>query len=1132
MARHGMEWVSQGDVDAELRRVEAVDNGAVGPDRANFAALRDEDFELLLYALYKHDEPGDDGYDDVRLMITGADQGRDVWLTQGEKPVGLVQCKRVKAGFTLPDTIREIVKFLLNSALEPALLPEPSDFCFELAVSADPAGTTTDFFQAPKSWLTANEAAIETYVSEVLAAYTAFSAFTLAEVLPQIKAALPKLRYKLTRPVDLDARLEAALSVRQRFFKVKLVIGITEAEAMIDRRFVAAGLIPGPKAGPAKAVPKVPGANSAPSLHLDPAKLQAAAPAVDTSVLDQAVKSEVRKFRRQRGTLGDDLVPRAERFAVRLDQGLQHASDMVRADAFQEIAAIMARADRFDDARTWIERAAALGADVTTAEARIFLLEGQPEEAMRLLRAKDDSLAKSLMIDAVQRRDGEDAALRYYAEKHSPSDLTGHALQSMAVRMMTAGRSGDAIDLLEQASQGQIDENPILLFVRGRLHISKALPADIGNRFSKSDGMIPYPGDVRDDAEGQKCLEAAKADFERLKDAAQDLDAPDLLKLVEGNLIFLSLNMGSQNDRVRARENVIEQLATSSAAMELVPLAAIYDIEADWTAIRKALDEAELFGGWDAAQLLAAFTLTMRTGAPKDIVKFMERHGESLAPFHDTDSDVAIEVEARCLSGDLPGAKALASRKRNALSEAGAKAVDILIAEAEGADSVALRIERYADTGATHDLLILVDALRTAGDDRLGEYLVRLWRSRHQAVDARRACDALVSSGQDLEAEAFLEELGDEARQDPGLHAHLAWARYRQGRLSDAAEELAALTAAGVDNGNSRQLTVMLAVETGRWSELEAHVQAELKAQDKRTADELMAAAHIAQVVDSGASLALARAAVAKAPKDSGINMSAYTIAAGLGVERTVEVNSWVGNAIAEAREDGPVQMKDMNEIIAMVKDSRAATERVNDMVNKAAVPMFIALRRSGSTQSALVLQRLWGNAEEPDSRRKNVLPLFAGNRAPTVSDSPRSIALEPLSILVLDYLGLLEKTIEAFEDVVLPAGTLHAFFEDRARGRHNQPSRIEQASGIKERIARGVLNVEALAEGDAAIAAAVDTEFARLYRAATARDGYVVETAPLHPPGRLDVEVDPSPYADRLLSPAGLSQSSYRKAY
>lgn len=238
-----MKVLTDDEINVAYAHVRAVDEGRVGPDRANYLALTDADFELLLYSIYRGRASDLPWYSSARLMVTGADQGRDVWLTKDERPVGLIQCKKVKAGFTRPDTLREVIKFLLNVVLEPALMPDPTDFRFILALASDPANTVIDFFDTSQTWLTANEAELLGLVTDVIKKYEAFSTLKIEAVIAGISTALKSLKYELLRPVDLDALLDRMPSVRQRFFKVQLVVAVEDAKAMIEARFAAVGLV-------------------------------------------------------------------------------------------------------------------------------------------------------------------------------------------------------------------------------------------------------------------------------------------------------------------------------------------------------------------------------------------------------------------------------------------------------------------------------------------------------------------------------------------------------------------------------------------------------------------------------------------------------------------------------------------------------------------------------------------------------------------------------------------------------------------------------------------------------------------------------------------------------------------------
>jgi len=850
---------------------------------------------------------------------------------------------------------------------------------------------------------------------------------------------------------------------------------------------------------------------------------------VDRALLSAAVEAETRRLRRLRFALGDTQVPRAEALAARLEAGLGLADDSVKAAAYQEIATIFCRAKRPDAAEPFIAKAAALGTDTACERARVALVTDDIDEAMRLLRDREDRVSRGLLVDAVQRQDGEAAARQYFADHFAAADVTGHALHAAAFRIGSTGDYAEAEALLAAATEEQIDENPVLLFARGRLRIAAALPSDLVAHFLENEGMIAQPGDLRDDAEGQAMLIAARDDFRRLSAEISDADAPDLAMFIDINRLFLEMSSGSAAEREAGRAAFAARLADPAEAARFAPLARLFGIAVDKPAIRKRLARAEQLGGYDDAELTAAFSLVMEDGSAQEIIAFLQKYRGRLGEYQSPVTILSIEIEAHARSGDVAGARALLNRKRNELGSEASAALDAAIVEAEGGDALAARLALYEASGSTHDLQLLVGALSDAEDDRLGDYLLRLWHARHQLGDAARACDAFVHIGQEERAEALLEDLGEAARSTPALHIHLAWARQRQGRLAEAKTELDAIRATGAEDGNIRQLRILLAVESGQWAELVPFVRDELAAADRRSAKQLLEAARIAQAVDSSEAMPLARAAIAKAPNDPHLAMGGYSIAVAAGLDRTPEAAGWLRTARANSDAEGPVLEKQFEEIVEIVKAQRERAEKVSAMVTSAQLPFFVAMQPVGGTLSALVIRQLADNAELADSRQKLLFPLFAGNRIPIAEFDPQSIAFDPIALLLLDYLGLLPRALAAFDDVMLPAGTLHSFFEDRVKAGPPQPSRVLQARAIKDKIANGLLQVEELPPGIEAEGCPEEDageEFAALYSAASARDGYVVDTAPLQRPSAPRESVDPAPYRDRLLSPTGLTEA------
>lgn len=186
-----------------------------------FHLLTPDQFELLLWDLFYSDcNDTDLEFDNARLMITGADQGRDVWLTNDGEPSGLIQCKREEKKYGRKDVLKEVVKFLLHSELTPALLPHPKAFTYCLALSTDPKGEVDDFFERPLDWLKDNMTEVESVTKQVIQSYQRFKNTKSDDVIDSIFSKIKSLSYQLIRPHELNRWLDIHQDVRKRFFKL------------------------------------------------------------------------------------------------------------------------------------------------------------------------------------------------------------------------------------------------------------------------------------------------------------------------------------------------------------------------------------------------------------------------------------------------------------------------------------------------------------------------------------------------------------------------------------------------------------------------------------------------------------------------------------------------------------------------------------------------------------------------------------------------------------------------------------------------------------------------------------------------------------------------------------------------
>lgn len=86
-----LEILSADAIDRELEAVSKIEDIEAGAQQAPLNSLTDQGFELLLWELSRKRTQHQEYYDKATLMVVGADQGRDVWLTLNGKPAGLIQ---------------------------------------------------------------------------------------------------------------------------------------------------------------------------------------------------------------------------------------------------------------------------------------------------------------------------------------------------------------------------------------------------------------------------------------------------------------------------------------------------------------------------------------------------------------------------------------------------------------------------------------------------------------------------------------------------------------------------------------------------------------------------------------------------------------------------------------------------------------------------------------------------------------------------------------------------------------------------------------------------------------------------------------------------------------------------------
>ncbi len=179
-------------------------------------------------------------------------------------------------------------------------------------------------------------------------------------------------------------------------------------------------------------------------------------------------------------------------------------------------------------------------------------------------------------------------------------------------------------------------------------------------------------------------------------------------------------------------------------------------------------------------------------------------------------------------------------------------------------------------------------------------------------------------------------------------------------------------------------------------------------------------------------------------------------------------------------------------------------------------MPLLVAAPGLRVTLVDVLLGNLVRNAATTDSRKRMAMTTFSGRRAsPVPVGGVQRLALDISAVMVLGWLGLLPSVLEAFLEIVVPAGTLHEMFEGRARIRRFQKSRLRRAEQIRDLIAHKRLKVvRSMGNPQYALTREIGPELRGLIHAAQTNSGIVVRPAPVLRLGLEGRPADVSAYA------------------
>lgn len=1067
------EFFDEQMIDSELQSNRLVEDIEAGAKSAPLNALTPDQFELLLACLFQN-RSKEEYYDTATLMRAGADQGRDVWLTKNGDGVGLVQCKRHGTGFSQPDALCEIIKFILFAEVDSDIKISATSFRYTLALSSEPAQTTIDFFVAPAKWFDDNEVAVSNYTSKVISKFKQFAALKTEEVVGKVRQRLREFTYTLLRPDQINGLLEELPHVDKRFFKVRLVV-----DSILSKAY-------------SKSQP----------------------------VVDEAVRNQLNELRRSR-FFPDSSIPNA---VQKLSQSLQTgeysgASAQVRADGLGKCGRWLWGVNNRTAAKAAIQASEAVGPSEDAEICKAFILSEEGwEKGLQALGHFNHAAYITAGLAIVKNGSGAQKALEWFND----AQFDFHALDTdgkvlfLLYQLECSDWSG-AIAAADLLTESDFAEAPILCFIAGSIRLAQVMPNDLrqvvvvpplnAKHFPLSDSQTSIV--FRN--------QAAKL-FRRAETAASEYG---LVVCHRYGALALWLELRdptTYQESLVELERCVRDRETSVFYISLaIAFALPLNIEEVGSFLTRELAIRPL-GNFDIAY--AHFAIGNSILELEKRLNYFVAH-QALFEKHLDEFHVAERQVRACILADfreraneiLSSAKKITPEQRREL--------ELAIQQGISGPPISEVEKQYNADPSTPNLLAFLTLLEAQGFSEryyeLAQELLHKTQSKHYL---EMVVGFLMRNARYRELEGLLSSFSALIPQSRELRFAHATVLYRNGDLERSLTEVVSLRKDGNEQ-SIRTLHEHLLIATGDWLGLTTLVEDGWSSRKELSPMALCRLAHLAGTISSQRLKDLIREVARIGADNADIMLKCYTLAVEFGLEEELHAIHWLHRALALSNDNGPVRTITVEEVIAGRPAWEERLQTSLESYKLSDMPLSLMALQLGRSSLEMQLSSIVTNLAEPDPRKRVVISAFSGMREPR-QIAPKTIGLESTAIVTLAALNLLGVVVEHYEEIYIPHSTLTWLFRERKKLAHNQPSRIKYAKKLTNSLAsESIRRFQTASPPDPSLAILVGEELAAMLMTAQSDETtFVVRSSPVHKiAGLMKETVDLAAHQDSLVS-------------
>ena len=780
-------------------------------------------------------------------------------------------------------------------------------------------------------------------------------------------------------------------------------------------------------------------------------------PSISTENIDQEIEEAVTSLRTSRFYREFKAVRSSMDLAREITEGkLSGGTDSVRSRALAWCVRISSSPKKLPEET---EKYLVLAKDLKTceetviAEAFVSSRKEGKEKALSILSENglDSPLSKSAAFMIVLHNEGEKEALNWLkTEDIDASRLDPEGKYFVLICLLNLASWNSARDFAYSFTDEDLNEAPALHCLAAVALLLRSVPEELRDTVREQPPFQESEFRLASDANTIHERRKAHEHFVKAMEAAGNLNFSATAKMCEEYAFWLEMSDPEKSEE--GKKQLKERLRNPETALHLVRLAARFGIDFDPSAVEREIErQTDLNNNeatYEAARARLALVFTKEN--LKEVADYVDRHQKELKRFSDRKSFQLFKIKTFSEAGQYEKAKkCLAVLKKEGLSETEYENIGEMISESEQGDRVNVLKRRFEESESISDLIILVNELDAENKwVELCGYAQVLFEKTRSLRDAERLANAFSKTKQTLRLVEFGKANANLLENSRYLRTVYCWALHDEGLLLEACLEFKKLDYNPGDSG-CRDLRLTLAVSVGDWKELSAFVADELLEKENRNAQELISVAQLAAQLGSEKTRELTLAAVEKGEEDPIVLTTAYFLASNTGWESDPEAQQWLEKAVSLSGEDGPVRLVSLKDFMAQEPHPYQPAINAKEKLISGEMPIFVVAWHLKKSLFDLTRLPALANPSEKDPRRKVAIPAYSGKKLPERIKTNGTVGIDATALITLDFLGLLDKSLDAFETLYIPHSTLSWLLDEKGKTGLHQISRVKDARKV-----------------------------------------------------------------------------------